>query len=295
MKILYIQMLFILFSLIQVSYSISCVRNIDGDFHFQFEQLRSEYPVVSLAKQIIEPEDVDYLLKYAQNLSNFVRSGLMGQEPDEARTSSTMFLPKYTDPILDCIGQRLSIAIQQPFSHMESFQITKYNKSQHYLPHWDWFYPESNSTTIQRTHTIFAYLKTAKCGGTTIFPKIDIETSAEPGSALIWENTDFYGNGEKLMLHGGTKVTCDDGKIGLNVWFQNTCWPEGHEKCNRTLTKKKKQETCFSPFQTEENQKEIDKLKKEIDKLKKDDKEIVKQIQYTQLIVQKMLNITIKK
>ena len=212
-----------------MSYSISCVRNISGDFRFQFEQLRSEYPVVSLAKQIIELEDVDYLLKYAQNLSNFERSGLIGQEPGEARTSSTMFLPKYTDQILDCIGQRLSLAIQQPFSHMESFQITKYNKSQYYRPHWDWFYPES---TIQRTHTIFAYLKTSKCGGTTIFPKLDIETSAEPGSALIWENTDFYGNGEKLVLHGGTPVTCDDAKIGLNVWFQNTCWPEGHEKCN---------------------------------------------------------------
>lgn len=281
-------MLFILFYLIQVSYSISCVRNISGDFHFQFEQLRSEYPVVSLAKQIIELEDVDYLLKYAQNLSNFERSGLMGQEPGEARTSSTMFLPKYTDPILDCIGQRLSIAIQQPFSHMESFQITKYKKSQHYRPHWDWFYPPGNTTT-QRTHTIFAYLKTAKCGGTTIFPELDIETSAEPGSALIWENTDFYGNGEKLMLHGGTKVTCDDVKIGLNVWFQNTCWPKGHKKCN--VTNKKKQEN----LQTEENQKEIDKLKKEIDKLKKDDKEMVKQIQVTQLVVQQMLNITIKK
>lgn len=194
----------------------SCVKDIRSKYHeYTFEQLHTTYPIVTLVTDIVHAEDVEYLLGHAK-VNQFQRSGLMHSTPSEARTSSTMFLDKNTDPILDCIGKRVSTAIHQPFAHMESFQLTKYHVNQHYRPHWDWF---TTDELTQRTHTVFVYLKTAKCGGTTIFPYLNIDISAKPGSGLIWANLDYNGNGENLVLHGGTDVTCNDTKIGLNVWF----------------------------------------------------------------------------
>lgn len=205
----------------------SCVKDIHSKYHeYTFEQLHTVYPIVTFVTDIIHAEDVKYLLRQEKK-NKFVRSGLMYSSPSEVRTSSTMFLSKNTDPVLDCIGKRISTAIHQPFAHMESFQMTKYYENQHYKPHWDWFTRGDEPT--QRTHTVFVYLKTAKCGGTTIFPHLNIDISAEPGSGLIWANLDYNGKGENLVQHGGTDVTCNDTKIGLNVWFQNTCWPQSND------------------------------------------------------------------
>lgn len=201
----------------------SCVKDIHSTYHnYTFHQLHTTYPIVTFAKNIVHAEDVNYILNMRKKYK-FVRSGLMNSKPTEARTSSTIFLPKNKDPILDCIGKRISTAIHQPYNHMESFQMTKYDQGQLYKPHWDWFRDKTHDT--QRTHTVFIYLKTAKCGGTTVFPYLDINITASPGSGLIWSNLDYMGDGESLVKHGGSSVTCNDTKIGLNVWFQNTCWP----------------------------------------------------------------------
>jgi len=209
--------MFLFFLFFTQTFADSCFRNVSSAFPIQLTQLRTKYPIVTLAKDIVHKEDVQYLLNVS---TSFVRSGLLTSEPTEARNSQTAFTQKNKDPILDCIGARIATVIHQPFENMECFQLTKYTKDQHYRPHFDWFKEEHNQKG-QRTFTVFVYLKTARCGGWTIFPKLGINTSAPPGSGLIWSNVDNNGKGEKLVLHGGEDVTCNDTKIGLNVWFRN--------------------------------------------------------------------------
>jgi len=215
----------IFFLFFTLTFADSCVKNVSSPFVYQLSQLRIKYPVITLAKDIIHKEDVKYLLNASVV---FERSGLLDSPSAATRTSQTAYIQKNKDPIMDCIGKRIAAVIHHPFGNMEGFQLTKYTKGQHYTPHFDWF-KEGHNKKGQRTFTVFVYLKTARCGGTTIFPKLGINISAPPGSGLIWANVDKNGKGEKLVLHGGEDVTCNDTKIGLNVWFRDTCWPYKHD------------------------------------------------------------------
>lgn len=213
-----------------------CVKDLHGEYHVKVKQIRSMYPVVSIVKDIIHPVDVKYMINITKN-SSFNLSSLMELNEDgtqnlhgkntDMRSSSTIYLPKFEDEVLDCIGKRISTFIHQPFTHMEPFQLTKYSRNQHYIPHWDWFY-KKHKLNYQRTWTVFVYLKQATCGGTTHFPKLGLNISVPSGTGIIWSNLDYKGNGEYLTLHGGSKVTCDDTKIGLNVWFRNECYEWNH-------------------------------------------------------------------
>lgn len=112
-----------------------------------------------------------------------------------------------------------------PVSFMEPFQLVKYDESQHYSPHYDYFVLNAPGTARelaiggQRIMTILVYLLEPEKGGNTVFPKLGLSVPPKMGSALLWYNVDRHGNVDPRMEHGGAKVEKGT-KIAMNIWIR---------------------------------------------------------------------------
>lgn len=218
----------------------SCLVNPNQKRHSvgSYEILNDDGPVVTKISNMVLPDEADYLIKKAEEVG-LARSTVVTEKDskeDDSRTSYTAFLPKGSDDVITCIENRLSAIAGKPHSHLEPLQVTKYNHTQKYDPHHDWF---DKSGENQRTTTIFTYIKGLendggeKCGGATVFPKISdknkdvLRCYPVTGNAVMWSNLNTKGEGEEMTLHGGEPVLCDNTtKIGLNAWFTEKKW--GH-------------------------------------------------------------------
>lgn len=192
-------------------------------------QLHGDAPVVTQISELILPEEADHLIRIAEGigLKRSTVEGSGGSLRSEERTSDTAFIPKSHDPIVECIEKRIATVAQQPHSHLEPLQVTRYGVGQKYSAHHDYFV--HNGSKPQRTTTVFTYLKGLEdgeaCGGETAFPKLGLSVSPVSGNAVMWSNRQPGGAVEPQTLHAGRPVTCEEHtKIGLNAWFQDTRW-----------------------------------------------------------------------
>lgn len=153
------------------------------------------------------------------------------------RTSSTANLSP-RDPVVTAIINRA--ADFQGFGpfRMIDVQVTSYQPSQEYRPHYDWR-GETRTGPSDRISTFFAILESecTDCG--TEFPGIAVNWTEEdrrwcefmdcekenlvtrnvPGAALYWRNLDEEGNPRMDMLHAGLPAK-GGRKVGLNIWTE---------------------------------------------------------------------------
>ena len=199
-------------------------------------QLHSDRAVVTEIKQLMLPEEAQYLRDKAA-LVGFEESTVVAEsgssEKDSRRSSSTSFLPKSEDAVIDCIGQRIATIAGQPLTHMEPMQVTDYKNKQEYRAHHDYFGKKGEP---ERTMTVFAYLHsvqcdTGECGGATAFHELKdakgqhLRVYPTPGNAVMWSNRTMTGELNPNTLHSGEKLMCADAhKVGLNAWFRDTKW-----------------------------------------------------------------------
>lgn len=216
----------------------SCINGDTRRVSPEVEQVYSENVVVTRFKNMLLPEECDYLHDQAKQIglsrsTVLTRSGK--RTNDERRTSNTAFLPKMKDPVIDCVSKRLGTYAGQPFQNMEPLQVTEYTHNKSYHPHHDYL----NQKGSERTTTMFGYIKSdmledGKCGGATAFPRLAQEDGAylrihpRKGDVIMWSNRKPNGDLNPDTLHAGEAVTCKQAhKVGLNVWFRDTAWERG--------------------------------------------------------------------
>mmetsp|Transcript_30185 Transcript_30185/g.71802 ORF Transcript_30185/g.71802 Transcript_30185/m.71802 type:complete len:514 (+) Transcript_30185:127-1668(+) len=93
----------------------------------------------------------------------------------EARTSSTAWLQKGLDPVVNRIRQRVAELTKLPMSLAEDMQVLHYSKTQHYWAHHDYFDPNIYRGFVtapgqNRFITVLFYLSDIEKGGETVFP-----------------------------------------------------------------------------------------------------------------------------
>ena len=218
----------------------SCIKGIEEKVYPVLERVSGEDQniVVTHIKNLMLPEEIDYIL---DNSNEFVDTYVSG------RTSTSSFLKKYKDDVLDCLGKRISTIAGEEFKRAEPFQLVNYDHKQEYRPHLD-----SQQTSnvcnesmnphyqdmcnmdgkyTKRNKTVFAYLKAdgledQTCGGSTSFPLVkdrdgdELHVYPVVGDAVMWNNTKPNGDINVLSLHAGNPILCKEAnKVGLNVWF----------------------------------------------------------------------------
>ncbi|XP_042986519.1 prolyl 4-hydroxylase 1-like isoform X2 [Carya illinoinensis] len=133
-------------------------------------------PRIIVLHNFLSMEECDYLRALALprlHISTVVDTKTGKGIKSGVRTSSGMFLSpeekKY--PMIQAIEKRISVYSQVPVENGELIQVLRYEKSQYYKPHHDYFSDTFNvKRGGQRIATILMYLSDNVEGGETYFP-----------------------------------------------------------------------------------------------------------------------------
>ncbi|XP_073007478.1 prolyl 4-hydroxylase 1 isoform X3 [Typha latifolia] len=140
----------------------------------------------------------------------------------EVRTSSGMFLnnDERKFPIVQAIEKRISVFSQIPPENGELIQVLRYEPSQYYRPHHDYFADTFNlKRGGQRIATMLMYLSDNVEGGETFFPmagngecscggKMVKGLCVKPtkGDAVLFWSMGLNGESDPKSIHGGCAV-----------------------------------------------------------------------------------------
>ncbi|XRA97883.1 prolyl 4-hydroxylase [Pycnococcus provasolii] len=145
----------------------------------RIEVLSYDKPRAYVYRNFLTQEECDHIVRKAK--PSMIRSGVVdvatGQsKTDDVRTSSGTFFANRQDEIITRVERRLANWTQIPEENSEGLQVLRYEASQQYRPHYDYFFHESGKKN-NRIATVLMYLSDVEEGGETVFPH------AEPGEA----------------------------------------------------------------------------------------------------------------
>ncbi|CAL9039727.1 prolyl 4-hydroxylase 1-like isoform X1 [Musa acuminata AAA Group] len=188
-------------------------------------EILSWSPRVILFHNFLSMEECDYLRAIAKprlRTSTVVDIKTGKGMKSDVRTSSGMFLSseerKY--PIIEAIEKRIAVFSQVPAENGELIQVLRYETSQLYRPHHDYFSDTFNlKRGGQRVATMLMYLSDDVEGGETYFPmagsgecscggKVVKGLCVKPnkGDAVLFWSMGLDGETDPNSLHGGCAV-----------------------------------------------------------------------------------------
>lgn len=190
--------------------------------------IKSTAPWVIILHNFLSEQEISSLLQTSEK--RFKRSFVVGPRDavtvNDGRTSTSCMFTKGETWVLDAIESRVAKLTSVPKSHMEPFQLVKYECLQEYSPHFDWFDVREEYARKevmekgQRCLTILVYLVEPVSGGGTLFPRMNLEVPPTKGTAVLWFNTDKHGTEDERTEHAGLPV--DQGtKVAMNIWVRN--------------------------------------------------------------------------
>ncbi len=142
-----------------------------------------------------------------------------------ARTNSLAWVRHATNLITTELGQRIAREVNLPLANAESYQVIHYGEKQEYRAHFDAYDMNTErgkrctARGGQRLTTVLGYINAPEGGGSTYFPKLDINVAAKPGRLLIFSNVvPGTTTVHPKSLHAGMPVTAGE-KWAFNLWF----------------------------------------------------------------------------
>lgn len=188
----------------------------------------SEEPWIVELTNFLNKDECNHLIKLGENAKmkqSMVGTTFEDSKSDyDSRNSFTSFLLKSQDEIVKRIENRCSLLANHPTSHIEPFQIVRYQPGQFFKEHHDYFEPKEGDKFVpqyQRTLTIFIYLNDVakdEKGGQTYFPSANLSVRPQMGKAVMFRNITPDGKEDPKSLHSGQKLMKST-KYGCNVWF----------------------------------------------------------------------------
>ena len=202
-------------------------------FHFPSKMGKNfKFPEPIVIKNILTPEECDYLIKKAEPLVvDSMVNGATNTEKSKYRTSKNTFLPTENDPILKKIDKLTAKLTGKPICHQEDLQVVSYENGQEYKEHYDpcddptAFCNEDKKKGGYRFATIFIYLTDDFEDGGTHFPKLNKTYKPTRGDGIFWYSYDPTGTIKNIdSLHAGLPVKVGK-KWGCNKWIRaNGCY-----------------------------------------------------------------------
>jgi prolyl 4-hydroxylase len=199
-------------------------------------------------EHFLSDAEVDHVLELVRR-KNLVRS-TTGSGSDgsvsETRTSSTTWLSRHSDPVLNVIFKRAADALrldeallrdrgeeELPDSTVglgkinEDLQIVHYDRGQQYTAHHDFSYPKTAKADRVRAINLCMYLNDVPSGGQTSFPRWRNAETTEAldvtpvrGKAMIFYMLLPDGNLDDLSQHAALPVI-EGEKYFANLWISS--------------------------------------------------------------------------
>jgi prolyl 4-hydroxylase len=140
------------------------------------------------------------------------------------RTSYSCNLNSY-DPLIVDVDARIASMLGIDKMHGEPLQGQRYQESQRFREHADFFYidepywAEYEPHGGQRTWTAMVYLNEPEAGGATRFRLLDFQVEPKLGRILIWNNMAQDGSPNPWTLHEGCDVEAGT-KYIVTKWYR---------------------------------------------------------------------------
>lgn len=196
----------------------------ETDYHLRVHQVVNTKLQLYLIYDFLSPDECNALIDLSTAL--LVPSTLTVPIVDkDFRTSRTANLKITDDPMVSIVDDKICDCLGINKLYSESIQIQRYDVSQQFKEHTDFFEPNSEELNKfgremgNRTWTFMVYLNTVKLGGSTVFPAINLNIKPQQGLAVVWNNR--YPNGEVNYdtLHAGLPIE-DGEKLIITKWFR---------------------------------------------------------------------------
>jgi len=207
-------------------------------------------PRVFEVRNFLSDVEVEHMLGLVAQ-KNLIRSltGTTGGQVSDTRTSTTTWLPRDSDPILNVIFRRVADVLRMDEALFrqrekgevsadlidhdrkinEDLQVVHYGPGQQYTAHHDFSYQEGAQGPFHvRSINFCMYLNDVPQGGETSFPRWrnaetgkSIDVKPEKGKAAIFYMKNPDGNLDDLTQHAALPVI-EGEKFFVNLWIS---WP----------------------------------------------------------------------
>jgi len=192
-------------------------------------------PYIVKVSHFLTDSEIDKLLEMA-HARGFSASTTVSNDKLVTSTFRTSLTSYITDPghynsyssEIQNILKKVCSLVECDIRQIEQLMVVKYEESQYYLDHHDYFSPihvNSMGPAGQRYATFFCYLNTLEedAGGETEFPRIGVKARPNKGDATFWWNELPSGTLMDDTLHRGNPVKKGI-KYGLNIWVRRNGW-----------------------------------------------------------------------
>lgn len=184
-------------------------------------------PALKVIDGFITDEECAHLIELAKpRLAAAEVSGEAGAQRSEGRTSTMCWIEHEASSVVHGLIQRLSALVRLPMHHAEALQVVHYNNGEHYSPHYDAYDISTElgqryvAASGNRLISVIGYLNTVSDGGSTWFPKLQLQVGAVAGRITVFENC-LPGTNQinPDLLHEGCAVGNQE-KWAFNLWFR---------------------------------------------------------------------------
>ncbi len=160
--------------------------------------------------------------------ANAIPSTLFSGSEKQFRTSDSCNLDPY-HPFIQSISDRICRMMAADPATGESLQGQRYQPSQEYRAHCDWFpvtegyWPAMRASGGQRCWTAMIYLGDVAQGGETHFPHLGYKIPPRKGMILMWNNMRPDGSPNPMTLHAALPVVSGVKHV-VTKWFRERPW-----------------------------------------------------------------------
>jgi prolyl 4-hydroxylase len=197
-------------------------------------EILHEDPLIRRLSNVVHPLVLDTVINLAAPLvqrSKIIDARTGEARADPMRNSSHVTLgPRQHDHVLEALERCISRVSGVATLNGEFLQILRYRLGEEFKPHVDYF-NESGAGAYrsladggQRAQTVLMYLNDGYQGGSTFFPRLQIEVKGRRGDMLHFRNLNANGLGHKDSLHAGVPVTVGE-KWLLSQWIRSESYP----------------------------------------------------------------------
>jgi prolyl 4-hydroxylase len=206
-----------------------------ADLRLPAAETRHETPLIRTLPGVIHPLVLETVINQAAPLvkrSQIVDSSTGEVRADPMRNSSHVTLgPRQHDHVLEALERCISRVSGMPVLNGEFVQILRYRLGEEFRPHVDYFNEsaagayQSLAAGGQRAQTVLMFLNDDYSGGSTCFPKLQLDVKGRRGDMLHFHNLGADGFGHRDTLHAGMPVTVGE-KWLLSQWIRSEHYPD---------------------------------------------------------------------
>ncbi len=183
-------------------------------------------PDVHVVDGVIKRDEALHIIRIAGPMMGESKvSGDKAGFKSSGRTNSLAWVKHEHDAVTSRVAERIADIIGLPIENAESLQVIRYDAGQEYRAHFDAYDLDTERGQRccqrggQRLITTLGYLTPVEEGGSTRFPKLDLDVEPAAGRLLIFHNC-YPGTNKRhpLSLHQGSPVV-KGRKWAFNLWF----------------------------------------------------------------------------